>query len=282
MAERPHEPETDDEPEPTTALGYTRLSDRSDLSIDRQKELIREYAAENDIELVRIINDGEYSSGFDTERDGYNELKDAIRAGDVDAVITQDRQRIGRDFDERANFIFLLRACDIGFHTAFDGAIELDDTYRTVFELMEAAKDDESKREEIKKSREAVKERIESGYYHGAVKYGTQWDETKRWLIPAENFETALEALALRHDGMSYRDICDETGINSTATPWTIATENADFYIALALVFGVPIPQTLRDAGYPERVRDEYGSPGNVPGVPPYEKASSMARAAPE
>lgn len=47
------------------ALAYTRVSQISNCSIDSQKSDINEYCQENNLELLRIFNEGENSSGFD-------------------------------------------------------------------------------------------------------------------------------------------------------------------------------------------------------------------------
>ncbi|ELY62535.1 recombinase family protein [Natronococcus jeotgali] len=45
-------------------IGYVRLSQESDRSIAAQKQDIRGYCADRDLELVGILNEGTRTSGF--------------------------------------------------------------------------------------------------------------------------------------------------------------------------------------------------------------------------
>jgi len=49
-------------------IGYTRLSQDSDTSIERQKRHIREYTDQHEMSLERIYDDGERTSGWDEQR----------------------------------------------------------------------------------------------------------------------------------------------------------------------------------------------------------------------
>jgi DNA invertase Pin-like site-specific DNA recombinase len=84
------------------AWGYVRLSQEGrDLSLEKQKADIREYAKEHDLDLQTTRNDGENTSGFDKTREGYQLLREKIRNSEIDAVIVRDRARLSRDFDDR-------------------------------------------------------------------------------------------------------------------------------------------------------------------------------------
>ena len=89
------------------AVGYVRLSQRSDRSIDAQKQAIRDYVDTTDtFTLKTIIDDGELSSGYDSDRDGYQQLLDLVDAGQLDAIVVHDTTRIGRDFDDRHTILY--------------------------------------------------------------------------------------------------------------------------------------------------------------------------------
>jgi len=145
------------------AVGYTRLSQQSDTSIGNQMTVIRDYCERQGLELVRIYDDGAGSSGFDTEHPEYAKVRELMRNGEVDAVVVRDRSCLGRDFDERMQFVLDLRGTDVSLHAAREGVVDLDDPYAVVMESMRAATDDSGKREEIEKAREKVSERVLSG-----------------------------------------------------------------------------------------------------------------------
>jgi DNA invertase Pin-like site-specific DNA recombinase len=196
-----------------TAVGYTRLSQDSDTSIDRQKAGIRDYCETNGLELTEIHNDGEFSSGFDVDRTEYQAVKQLVNDGAVDAVVVYDKTRIGRDFDERMQFVLDLRATDTELHAARRGRIDLSDPTDAAVESIHAAKDDEAKREEIEKSKEAVAERLERGFDHGRPPFGLEFDaDGERW-VPGNRFDDVLEILRLRSDGATYEEIAGEVDV---------------------------------------------------------------------
>jgi DNA invertase Pin-like site-specific DNA recombinase len=213
----------------TEAVGYTRLSQDSDTSIDRQKTAIREYCETNDLELAEIRDDGEFSSGFDRDRTEYQAVKSLVNDGAVDAVVVYDKTRIGRDFDERMQFVLDLRKTDTDLHSARRGSIDLSDPTDAAVESIHAAKDDEAKREEIEKSKEAVAERLEQGYDHGHPPFGLEFDDEGKYWVPGDRFDDVLDVLRLRNDGHTYREIADDVGI-STATAYRIV-DRREMYV---------------------------------------------------
>lgn len=196
------------------AVGYTRLSQQSDTSISDQKTAIEDYCEQQGFSLVRIYDDGEGSSGFDTERPEYAKVRELMRAGEVDAVVVRDRSRLGRDFDERMQFVLDLRQTGVSLHAAREGKVNLEDPYAVVMESMRAATDDSGKREEIEKSQEKVQERVENGYYHGRPPFGTQFSKDKTRLVPGSDFSVVVKVLGLLDAGESYRAIHEETGVS--------------------------------------------------------------------
>lgn len=238
------------------AYGYTRLSQTSDTSIERQQRHIREYTDTHGYDLVEILNDGERTSGFNTGRSEYSSLKDLIRAGDVDAVIVHDRKRIGRDYDERMQFYFLLRGHGVEFHTYRAGHIDLTDPTDVAVEGIHAAKDHEAAEENIEAAREAVRERVNAGHYHGGPRYGTRFSADKTELVPDTEFSTVLDALAQRDRGATYTDIRDSTGI----ALGTLANifDRREWYLSLADRHGYeyPLQDTDTDVDVPTEAEE--------------------------
>lgn len=229
------------------AVGYARLSQTSDTSIPRQKKKIKKYANKSDIDLIELYDEGQRASGYNDDRAEYQNLKEHLEDGNIDAVIVNDRTRIGRDFNERMRFVLDLRENNIELHTAQDGVVDLSEAHKVAYESFHAAKDDESKREEIRKAREAVRERQEKGYYQGGVPTGLKFDEDKQYLVPDDDFETVLEVFRLREEGYTLQQIKDETEINSVSTVSRILDrrelykEKADRYAA------VPDTEVMRE-----------------------------------
>lgn len=211
------------------AVGYTRLSQDSDTSIKRQKEAIRDYCDSHNLRLTEIRDDGEFSSGFDRDRTEYQAVKGLVEEQAVDAVVVYDKTRIGRDFDERMQFVLDLRRTETGLHSARRGPIDLSDPTDAAVESIHAAKDDEAKREEIEKSREAVEERIEAGYDHGRPPFGLQFDDNGEYWVPGDRFDDVLEALRLRNDERTYEEIAETIGVG-TGTVYRIV-DRREFYI---------------------------------------------------
>lgn len=68
-------------------LGYTRLSQESDTSIDRQKRHIREYVDNQGMSLDRIYDDGERTSGWNESREEYQQVREQVQlqSGELDS-----------------------------------------------------------------------------------------------------------------------------------------------------------------------------------------------------
>jgi len=182
-----------------TAVGYTRLSQRSDASIERQQEHIHEYANQHDFHLGRIYDDGQESSGFTIEREEYQELTDLIELGSIDAIIVNDIRRLARDYDASLELVLTLRRNDIEVHTWQDGQKNFDDPMASSFEIIKAAAEYESKMKEIERAKEAVNEKLERGDAFGQPPYGFRYSDDKRSFEPdPEEWPSLREALEQR------------------------------------------------------------------------------------
>lgn len=210
-----------------TAVGYTRLSQQSDTSIDTQKREIQDYCEEHGLKLDRIYNDGEQSSGFSPdELTEWNVLRDAICNGNVDAIVVRGKRRLARDIDEVMRFIPDVRQHGVELHVVQDeGKLDLSDPIKAAIEILQAAAAFEEKLAEIEKSLQMTKNRQENGYWMGDAPYGTEFgvsEEFGKRLVPKSGeWEDVERVLALREDGLSYREIEDETGVAYT-TAWRI------------------------------------------------------------
>ena len=81
---------------------YCRLS-REDgdsaesSSISTQKEILTEYANNNNWNIYQIYVDDGYSGG-NFNRPGFNKLIEDIEKGNIDILITKDLSRLGRNY----------------------------------------------------------------------------------------------------------------------------------------------------------------------------------------
>lgn len=201
----------------TKAVGYTRLSQEG-LSIPKQKQKIRDYCERLRLDLERIYNDGERSSGYETdERPQYRELRERVRERDIDAVVVRDPDRIGRDFDERMYFVLDCRQAGIELHSEEYGQHDLSDPWSMIQETAQAAGADVQKRHEIERSKEATQERIENGCYHGKPPFGLRFADDKCHLErDSEEWDTLERIVGGEIDG-TVRQVADQADV-STAT----------------------------------------------------------------
>jgi DNA invertase Pin-like site-specific DNA recombinase len=193
------------------AVGYTRLSQQSDTSIKRQKRHIREYAEEHALDLSRIYDDGESSSGFSAEREQYQRLRSRIETAEIGAVIINDKRRLARDIDEVMRLIPDLRTTGTELHTYEDGQLDLSDPMRAAIEILQAAAAHEEKMKEIQRAIDAVEERLSDPETdHGRPRFGMEYDSDGRQQVPGENFDEVSEILDRRDRGDSYREIAKD------------------------------------------------------------------------
>ena len=200
------------------AIGYVRLSQESDTSIEDQKQEIRDLANEHNLTLTRIYDDGERSSGFDADREEYLRMQAVLEDGDVDHLIVRDRDRLSRDKRERSMLLYDLDEWDVSLWTTVDGSqVEIDDDEDWLIEMIRGYMDDVAKRREIEKAKAKTEERIENGYYHGKPPFGFRFDERKQHLEPdPEEFPDAIEIIERRESGDSLREIEDDYPVSRT------------------------------------------------------------------
>lgn len=213
-----------------SAIGYTRLSQSSDTSIPRQKEHVREYADAHGFELEHIYDDGERSSGFDSEREQFQLVRDEVSEGAVDGIVVNDKRRLARDFDATMRLILDCRQNDVQIHTYQDGQLDISDPMNAAIEVVMAASDYEAKKKEIAKAKEAVKDRKENGCYHGTPPFGLTFAADKCHLErDGAEWETLLEIVKRREDGEKVTAIADDAGL-SPATVSRVSDRGIEWY----------------------------------------------------
>lgn len=213
----------------TEAAGYTRLSQASDTSIDRQKRHIEEYAEENELELTTIYDEGQRASGFDTNREKYDELVEAAREGEVDAIIVNDRSRLGRDQWQRMQHFSELVREGVEFHTWEDGYIDPDEPVALLQEAMYAQQHDQAKREEVEKSKAATQERIDRGCYQGTPPYGLQFCDDGCHLEKDEAQWEELEQIWSEVEDSTLSEVAEGVSL-SVASVSRVANRGREWY----------------------------------------------------
>lgn len=196
-------------------IGYTRLSQDSETSIERQKRHIREYSDERGMSLDRIYDDGERTSGWNENREEYQQVRSRVQSGEIDAILINDKRRLARDFDETMRLILELRKHGVEAHTWEEGRLDFSDPVQAAVEVLQAASEHESKRKEIERARDAVQERIDKGYDHGRPPLGFRFDnEGQRWVPDRDGrFDAVVEAIRMVENGATYREIEEELNI---------------------------------------------------------------------
>ena len=200
-----------------TVVGYARLSQQGQ-SLPEQRAAIRAYAGERGFELERIFDDGQQASGYSADREEYQAMLDRIETGDVDHVVVRDRSRLSRDSKERLRLLLDLDEMGVDVHVVEVGErVDLDDPYALTRESAQADADDAEKRKEAERGRVEAEQRAEKGLPNGRPPFGLQYGPEKKRLVPdhdGDAFETALEVLDLRDDGVSYRAIGAQVGVS--------------------------------------------------------------------
>ncbi len=96
--------------------GYARLSrdedNRTKESLEVQQNLIRSYAKENNLNLIKIFVDDNVS-GYTFDRDDLNELKELIKKNKVDVLLAKDLSRIGRHNAKTLFFLEFLKEYNV-------------------------------------------------------------------------------------------------------------------------------------------------------------------------
>ncbi len=90
---------------------YTRLSQErteewrnKSSSIETQIEICQEYANKENMNLVKVYTDYEYS-GTNFDRPGYIEMMDDVRSGLINCIIIRDLSRLCREHLEMGRLV---------------------------------------------------------------------------------------------------------------------------------------------------------------------------------
>ena len=199
------------------ALAWIRKSkgDDDDIGLEDQRELVRDLA-EDIADHVEVLDLGIHTGFSSMTRDDPAGLLDQnervqdcvgrLEAGKYSHLVAWDDRRICRD----EYFSVIQYAATQGdAEIVYVGEVNEDDL---TFDLKRRIERD-TKEEEIKKSRRAIKRRKERGYDHGRPRFGMTYDDAGHYQVPSDEFDTVLEIFQLDNAGESRREIADTVDV---------------------------------------------------------------------
>ena len=238
MVQTAPDPEADAETEPkgstTDADGETAIYARvstDDQSLDRQKNEAWDYATDTlDVPPSTITVYEDKGTGRDTQRDGFQQLMERVRAGDVDRVIVLEVSRLSRSMRDLATTIeTLVDENDTGLHIlGMNLALEpdCDEPYQRAFiNIMGTIAQLEADmiRERTRSGIEAAKS---AGKHTGRPPFG--FDVVNGYLSPNEDYDTAVEVLDRIEKGESKRSTARYAGVSRSTVGRIL--ERAELY----------------------------------------------------
>lgn len=198
--------------------------DEKDVSLQLQRDRVGELATNlaDDVEKIDLgVHTGfsvhtrpESKKRIDTNPDVL-ELLSELRTGEYDYLCAWDDTRLARDqFYWELKRAALLGGCELKF-------VEDPPKDELTFRVQRAVESD-VKRREIQKSKAALEQRKEQGHDQGRPPFGLIYDDAGEQWIPdreatnsdVSDFERALDVIEARKDGLSWRDVAEETEVN--------------------------------------------------------------------
>lgn len=146
------------------ALIYARVStnkEQQETSLKRQEEELTTIAAENGMEVVKVIS--EKASGYEMDRDGVFELLDEIKNADIDVILVQDETRLGRGNAKIALLHCIYREGVKVYTTAHRGELELSEADSMVLEIVSIVEEYQRKIHNMK-IRRGMKRAVKNGF----------------------------------------------------------------------------------------------------------------------
>ncbi|WP_276735930.1 recombinase family protein [Bacillus sp. (in: firmicutes)] len=146
------------------ALIYARVStnkEQQETSLKRQEEELTAIAAENGMEVVKVIS--EKASGYEMDRDGVFELLDEIKNAGIDVILVQDETRLGRGNAKIALLHCIYREGVKVYTTAHRGELELSEADSMVLEIVSIVEEYQRKIHNMKIKR-GMKRAVKNGF----------------------------------------------------------------------------------------------------------------------
>jgi DNA invertase Pin-like site-specific DNA recombinase len=208
---------------------YARISrdpDEQREGVERQVEAARRHAEAQGWEIIQVFEDNDASGFRNSERrPGFAALKEAIRAGEIDAVVVQHQDRLARHLATFAEFAELCRVHDVRIEPFSGAQIDLKTASGRFQSQIQASVDEHYSGILSEKISAAVEERARKGLPTGGGAGGRPfgYERDQVTIVPRE--AQAIRDMADRFlGGESLRSIAfwmNEQGFTTTAgNPW--------------------------------------------------------------
>ncbi|QHM16432.1 Resolvase YneB [Bacillus subtilis] len=184
------------------ALIYARVStnkEQQETSLKRQEEELTAIAAENGMEVVKVIS--EKASGYEMDRDGVFELLDEIKNAGIDVILVQDETRLGRGNAKIALLHCIYREGVKVYTTAHRGELELSEADSMVLEIVSIVEEYQRKIHNMK-IRRGMKRAVKNGFKPQKNLKNQHWNSGK------EKIEVPIsEIVRLRANKLTFAEI---------------------------------------------------------------------------
>jgi len=97
---------------------YGRVASPDTWALENQMNYLRSFAEKHQLNVVGESQDE--ASGLTFDRPGLNDFLEAVRQGRVDALLTKDLTRLGRDVMQTASWIADLNTSGVGVFSVTD------------------------------------------------------------------------------------------------------------------------------------------------------------------
>jgi len=207
-----------------STLIYARVS-KPEQNLDHQRENLWAYATDTlgiagaDIDVLK-----DKSTGTDTDRSGYRQMLERVRADEADRVIVREVTRPGRTMrDISENVHEMVQVHDCGLYVMND-PIEVDPgdglTMHDKMLLNVLAWAAELEAKKIRENTiEGLRAAEAAGKWTTRPPYGFTTDEDG-YLQPTEDFNKAVRAIrAVEKEGWSHRKAARDTGVPRRTVP---------------------------------------------------------------
>lgn len=152
-------------------------------SLGNQEQRAREYVKHKGWRVGQIRKD--VASGKDTNRDGYQELLDAVNDRSVDVIIVYRLDRLSRNVRDIYDFLDVIREAGIGFVSLTEGFDTTTAMGRAMLGV--AAVFAQLTREMIAENvKDGLLRRAQAGFYNGSARgpYGYTYSKESQTLVP--------------------------------------------------------------------------------------------------
>ncbi|MGP4068378.1 recombinase family protein [Halobacillus sp. B29] len=185
----------------------SRLKDADDMEIDRQLELLTDYAYKSNFEYEIFKEEG---SSEDWNRPDFQRMIRAIQTQSFDGVLVTDQDRLSRDRTDYGLFVRILQQGGMLLHTLNKTFNFLNDE-DMFMSGMQSEMDNHFMRMTKRKLRRGRIQAIKKGVWFGVAPFGYSKDEkTKKLILHPEESKVVKEIYDLYlNQGHNRTEICE-------------------------------------------------------------------------